>query len=49
MLVGADGSFITLTHHSHLQNVTVDNAADLQCPKRGIEIRRPKQKEEFSE
>ena len=29
---------------SHLQNVTVDNMADLQRLKRGVEIRRPKKK-----
>ena len=29
---------------THLQNVTVDNMADLQRLKRGVEIRRPKKK-----
>ena len=29
---------------THLQNVTVDNIADLQRLKRGVEIRRPKKK-----
>ena len=34
---------------THLQNVTVDNMADLQRLKRGVEIRRPEKKEKSLE